>query len=128
MQIGYLDIRYLHVAAVATSITLFVVRTGWMLRAPGMLQRRWVRVVPHVVDTVLLLSGAWLAWQLGASGVRGWLPAKLVGLVLYVVLGSIALKRGRTRGARIGAAAAAVATFAYIAAVALTKSPLGPLG
>lgn len=128
MQIGYLDVRHLHVTAVVLSIALFVVRAGWTFWTPAMMQRPWVRIVPHVVDSVLLLSGAWLAFQLGASGVRGWLPAKLVALVVYIVLGSIALKRGRTRGVRAAAAVAAVLTFAYIASVALTKSPLGVLG
>jgi uncharacterized membrane protein SirB2 len=125
MEVPYVAIRNLHVASVTLSITLFVVRAGWMMWAPGRLARRWVRIVPHVVDTVLLLSGVWLAWQLGILGVRGWLPAKLVGLLLYIVLGTIALRRGRSRGVRIGAAVAAIATFAYIVSVALTKSPWG---
>jgi uncharacterized membrane protein SirB2 len=113
---------------VVTSITLFVVRAAWVARAPQNLHRRWVKVVPHVIDTVLLASGVWLAWQLGAAGVRGWLPAKLVALVAYIVLGAVALRRGRTRGVRMAAAVGAVATFCYIASVALTKSPLGFLG
>src|SRR4029434_9535827 len=104
MPIGYVEVRHVHVTAVALSITLFLIRVGWMLWAPDMLRRRWVRIVPHVIDSALLLSGAWLAWQLGVAGVRGWLPAKLVALVLYIVLGSIALKRGRTRDARVAAA------------------------
>ena len=127
MQIPYVGVRDLHVTAVVLSITLFVVRAAWRQRSPERLQRKWVRIVPHVIDTILLLSGAWLAWQLGASGVRGWLPAKLVALVLYVVLGTVALKRGRTSGVRLAAACAAVLTFAYIASVALTKPPLGVL-
>ena len=95
-----------------------------MLRSPQRLQQRWVRIVPHVVDTVLLASALWLAWQLGADGTRGWLWAKVAGLVAYVALGTIALKRGRTRGARIAAFAAALATFGYIVSVAIAKSPL----
>jgi uncharacterized membrane protein SirB2 len=121
----YLAVKHVHLAAIATSITLFVVRAFWMVFAPARLERRWVRVVPHVVDTLLLLSGVYLAWQIGAEGVRGWLPAKIGGLVLYIVLGAVALRRGRTRGVRIAAAVAAVVTFAWIASVALTKSPLG---
>jgi len=127
MQISYADVLHLHLSAVATSISLFIARAGWVLRAPERLQQPWVKVVPHLIDTALLLSGVWLAWQLGLPGVRGWLPFKLCGLLLYIVLGSVALKRGRTPGARAGAAAAAVATFAYIASVAVTKSPLGLL-
>jgi len=126
MNISYLDVRHAHVTFVALSITLFVVRAAWMLRSPQRLSQRWVRTVPHIVDTLLLLSGVWLAWQLGA-GVRGWLPAKLVALVVYIVLGAVALRYGRTRGVRIAAAIGAIATFAYIVSVALTKSPLGLL-
>jgi len=121
----YLAIKHVHLAAIVTSLSLFLLRAGWMVYAPERLGRRWVRIAPHVVDTVLLASGAWLAWQLGVDGVRGWLPAKLIALVLYIVLGMIALKRGRTRGVRIGAAMAAVVMFAYIASVAMTRSPLG---
>jgi uncharacterized membrane protein SirB2 len=128
MDIPYLPVRNLHIASVTLSIALFVVRAGWMMWAPERLARRWVRIVPHIVDTVLLLSGAWLAWQLGAAGVRGWLPAKLAALVVYILLGAVALRRGRTRGVRVVAAVAAIATFGYIVSVAVTKSPWGLVG
>ena len=123
MDLPYFGVRHVHVAAVTLSLCLFVLRVVWRARAPERLARRWVKVLPHVVDTVLLLSGVWLAWQLGAAGVRGWLPAKLVALVAYIVLGSIALRRGPSRGVAIGAAVAAVATFGYIVSVAIMKSP-----
>lgn len=124
MAIPYLGVRTLHVTFVALSLALFLVRVAWMLRAPEWLQKRWVRTLPHIVDTLLLLSGIWLAWQLGA-GVSGWLPAKLVALVVYIVLGAVALRYGRTRGVRIAAAIGALLAFGYIVSVALTKSPLG---
>jgi uncharacterized membrane protein SirB2 len=120
----YYAVKHVHLAAITTSITLFVLRAGWMAWSPQRLAQRWVKVLPHLVDTVLLLSGVWLAFQLG-SGVRGWLPAKIVGLVVYIGLGMVALKRGRTRGVRAVAAVAAIVTFAWIVSVALTKSPLG---
>lgn len=120
----YSAVKHVHLAAMTASITLFVLRASWMTWTPQRLAQRWVRVLPHLVDTVLLLSGAWLAFQLG-SGVRGWLPAKIVGLVVYIALGMVALKRGRTRGVRVAAALAAIVTFAWIVSVALTKSPLG---
>lgn len=123
MAISYLSIKHLHVTAVTLSIALFLLRAGWMLHSPQRLHLRWVRTVPHVVDTVLLLSGAWLAWQLGKAGVAGWLPAKLAALVAYIVLGAVALRYGRTRGLRIGALAGALLAFAYMVAVAVTKSP-----
>ena len=123
----YQSVKDLHVGAAALSIVLFIVRIGWMMGSPQRLRQRWVKVVPHVIDTVLLASALWLAWQLGADGTRGWLAAKIGALVLYIMLGMIALKRGKTRRVRIAAAAAALATFGYIVSVALTKSPLGLL-
>ena len=125
MTLDYVAIKFVHVGAAALSISLFVLRCAWMLRAPARLQLTWVRFVPHVIDTVLLASALWLAWQLGADGTRGWLWAKVVALLVYIVLGSIALKRGKTRSVRIVAFIAALATFGYIVSVAITKSPLG---
>lgn len=125
MSVDYAAIRGVHVAAAATSLALFVLRAGWMLGSPSRLETRWVKVVPHVVDTALLASALWLAWQLGADGVRGWLAAKVIAVLVYIAAGTVALKRGRTRGVRIAALVVALATFGYIVAVALTKSALG---
>ncbi len=127
MTLDYAAIRLVHTSAAALSISLFALRGAWMLYSPQRLQRRWVRIAPHAIDTVLLVSALWLAWQMGADGTRGWLWAKVVALPAYVVLGTIALRRGRTRGARIVAFVAALATFGYIVSVAVTKSPLGAL-
>ena len=82
--------------------------------------------MPHGVDTVLLVSALLLAWQIG-RGAAPWLAAKVVALVVYIVLGTIALKRGRTPAIRAGAFVLALATFGYIVSVALTKSPWGAL-
>jgi uncharacterized membrane protein SirB2 len=95
---------------------------------PERLQQRWVEVAPHVVDTVLLASAIALVWQLGrfeAIRAQSWLIAKIVALLAYIVLGSIALKRGSTRGIRVAAFFAAFAVFAYIVCVAVAKSPWG---
>jgi uncharacterized membrane protein SirB2 len=123
----YGAVKAIHVGAAAFSIALFALRGAWMLASPARLAQRWVRILPHVVDTVLLVSALWLAWQLGADGTRGWLAAKIVALLVYIALGIVALRRGRTRGVRIVAFFAALATFGYIVSVAVTKSPLGIL-
>lgn len=120
----YFAIKHLHMAAAALSISLFLLRGYWMLRGSTMLQRLWVRVIPHVNDTVLLGAGIWLAIMLRqVPGVSGWLTAKIVALIVYIALGTIALKRGRTKTVRVIAWLAAVAVFGYIVAVALTKNP-----
>lgn len=121
----YLTLKALHVACVATSYALFLLRGLWMVFRPEWLQRRWVRILPHVVDTVLLGSAVAMALMIRQYPfVAGWLTAKLLALLIYIVLGSIALKRGRTRRQRIAAWFAAQAVFFYIVAVALTRNPL----
>jgi uncharacterized membrane protein SirB2 len=127
MAPDYGAVKSIHAGAAALSIALFLTRGAWMLWTPQRLRQRWVRIVPHVIDTVLLASALWLAWHAGADGTRGWLAAKVVALLVYIALGTIALKRGRTRRIRVAALLGAVATFAYIVSVALTKSPLGVL-
>lgn len=125
LALDYYAIRDLHVACVVASAALFLLRGCWMLRTPAMLERRWVRTLPHVVDTALLASAVTLA---GVSGqypfARDWLGAKVLALLLYIVLGAVALRRGRTRAIRAGAFAVALAVFAYIVAVAVTKRVL----
>jgi uncharacterized membrane protein SirB2 len=125
MTPDYGAIKSIHAGSAALSIALFLTRGAWMLWSPQRLRRRWVGIVPHLIDTTLLVSALWLAWQLGADGTRRWLAAKVVALLVYIALGTIALKRGRTRGIRIAAFIGAIATFGYIVMVALTKSPFG---
>jgi uncharacterized membrane protein SirB2 len=127
LAFDYPAVKQVHMSAAALSIALFLLRGAWMMASPQRLARRWVRIVPHVVDTVLLVSALWLAWQIGFAANANWLGAKIVALFVYIGLGTIALKRGRTRETRVATFVAAVLTFAYIVSVAITKSPLGPL-
>jgi uncharacterized membrane protein SirB2 len=118
----YLALKHLHMTCAALSGSLFVLRGVWMLRASAMLARRWVRVLPHIIDTCLLASAVTLAgWSGQYPWEQPWLGAKVVALFVYVILGSVALKRGKTRAIRMAAFAAALATFLYIVAVAFTK-------
>lgn len=123
----YSILKLVHVGAVVLSGAGFALRFG--LAAAGRLpSARWVRVAPHVVDTVLLASALSLAWIGGFRPLEvPWLEAKLAGLIVYIVAGTVALKRGRTPRVRGAAFAAALVTFAYIVSVALTKDPLGLL-
>jgi len=119
----YTLLKYLHVSCVVLSGTGFVLRGIWMLQGSTMFARHWVRIAPHLVDTVLLASAIALALMLGQYPlVHGWLTAKVLGLIAYIVLGTIALKRGRSLRIRFVAFCGALAVFAYIVAVAMTKS------
>jgi uncharacterized membrane protein SirB2 len=126
MSLDYAFVKHVHVAAVAVTFALFALRGAWMVAAPQMLRRTWVRVLPHVVDTVLLAAALWLVVAL-PSGNATWIAAKVVGLVVYTGAGIVALRAGSSRGVRLAAFAFALATFAYIVAVAVTRSPWGPL-
>lgn len=120
---NYALIKLIHMSCAGLSFSLFFLRGVWMLNAPEWLQRRWVRIVPHVVDSALLGSAATLAvLSRQYPGVENWLSAKVIALLVYIVLGMIALKRGRTRGIRLLAWLAAMTVFVYIVAVARTRS------
>ena len=98
----------------------------WCVDAYGLslLQRRWVKFVPHVVDTALLSSAVALAILSSQYPVaQAWLSAKVLALLAYIALGTIALKRGQTKAIRGAAFIAAVLVFIYIAHVAITKNP-----
>ncbi len=120
---SYALIKLVHMSCAALSFSLFFLRGVWMLRAPERLQLRWVRIAPHVIDTTLLGSAVTLAvLSRQYPGVENWLTAKVVALLVYIALGMVALRRGRTRGARTVAWLAALAVFGYIVAVARTRS------
>jgi uncharacterized membrane protein SirB2 len=115
---GYLIAKHVHQAIVAITLLLLLVRGAWMFSGSRALSRRWVKVVPHVNDTVLLAAALYMT---SAIGLHSWIVAKICGLLIYIALGTIALKRGRTWRARTLAFAAALLAFAYVAAVAFTK-------
>jgi uncharacterized membrane protein SirB2 len=95
-----------------------------MMTQSDRLQRRMTRIAPHVIDTVFLLSGVALVFMLHMNAFsQPWLLAKFVGLIVYIVLGTFAIKRGATMQIRVIAFVGALAVFAYIVGVALTKSP-----
>jgi uncharacterized membrane protein SirB2 len=116
-----LPIKTIHITSVAISYSLFFLRGLWMLRASTILHRRWVKYAPHLVDSVLLVSAITLAWQLGISPLEApWLAAKIMALLLYIVIGSIALKHGKTKHMRLAAWLTAQLIFIYIVSVAVT--------
>lgn len=118
-------LKAVHVGCAALSLAGFVARGVGMLRGAAWRQRRWVKIAPHVVDTLLLASAIGLALAVRQYPfVHGWLTAKLLALVGYIVLGSIALKYGATRTVRLGAWLAALAVFGYIVAVAVTRQTI----
>ncbi len=119
---SYLALKFIHVSCVVLTFSLFLLRGFWMLRDSAMLQQRWVKILPHVIDATLLTSAILLTLQIGQyPGVNGWLTAKVTALLLYIGLGTIAIKRGRSKQVRAAAWLGALLVFGYIVSVALTR-------
>ncbi len=124
----YFALKLIHQSAVTLSIAGFIARGAASLSGAAWVRGRAARTLPHIVDTVLLASAIMLAWMLRLNPLATpWLAAKIVGLLLYIALGMVALKPARPRGVRLAAGAAALLVFAQIVATALTKNPLGLL-
>lgn len=119
---NYYLIKHIHMTAAGASLLLFVVRAYWSVTESALLQKKVVKILPHVIDTVLLTAGIILAAMIGPE--QPWILAKIVLLLLYIGVGTIAIKRGRTPLQRAIAAVAAVALFIYIVGVAISHNPL----
>lgn len=124
----YLILKHLHITAAYASLAFFVLRAFWSVRGVALLQTRWVKIVPHLMDTLLLTLGVTLAVILNFWPLPLWLSAKITALVIYILLGTVAIKRGKTPKIRATAAVAAVLVFAYIIGAAVERSALSWLG
>lgn len=125
----YLLIKSLHIHAASLSILLFLGRGLWQFWRPQDLKQLWIRILPHVVDTILLASAITLAILSSQYPIKDdWLTAKLIALVIYILLGTVAIKRGRTPAVRLAALVGALVTFGYILSVAITRDPFPFLG
>jgi len=122
---SFMLLKHIHVSCAGISFALFFLRGIWSFRDSPIMRQRWVKVVPHFVDTALLASALMLAYTIDQYPfLDGWLTAKFFGLVLYILLGTIALKYGKTKTMRVSAWFAAQAVFFYIVLVAKQHNPL----
>jgi uncharacterized membrane protein SirB2 len=121
-------LKLVHVSCAVLSISGFALRGCWMLTDNPLLGHRLARVLPHIIDTLLLGTavGMLLIWRTSPLALD-WLIAKIVALLLYIGLGMVAFRFGKSRSQRAGAFVLALLTAAYIVSVAYTKSALGPL-
>lgn len=119
-------LKLLHMTCAFLSIGGFSLRGYWMITDNPRLRRRATRVLPHILDTLLLGSaiGMLVIWQMNPLAL-GWLSAKIIALLVYIGLGMVAFRFGRTQRVRMAAFGLALLTAGYIVAVAYTKSPLG---
>ena len=122
----YLQLRSVHIGLAVVSVAIFTLRGLLMLAGSPRVQSPWLSYTSYGVDTLLLTAALMLTSIIHQYPFQTpWLTMKVVLLVLYVVLGSIALKRGRTRGIRVTAFVAALLTVAMLFTVARAHHPLG---
>jgi uncharacterized membrane protein SirB2 len=120
----YFALKHLHMLCAAISIIGFIVRGALRIQGSGLLQNKFVKIAPHVVDTVLLVTAIGLAISIQQYPfTSGWLTAKLIGLFVYIGLGVVALRIAKTQTVRVIAYLAAIAVFFYIGSVAFAKVP-----
>ncbi len=120
----YASVRALHIGCAVLSIALFGARGLMQIAGVDWRRWKWLRIAPHVNDTVLLGAAITLAWWSSQYPLaQSWLTAKVLGLLLYIGIGRLALQPGVTPATRLLAFAGALASVAYIVGVAITRSP-----
>ncbi|MDP2135859.1 MAG: SirB2 family protein [Sulfuritalea sp.] len=122
----YIAVKYVHVISVVLSLAGFFLRGILMMRDSSLLRMRWVRVLPHINDTVLLIAALSLAAMTHQYPfVVDWVTAKVLGVIVYIILGTLALREASTRKMRIACWLASMAVFGWIVSVALTRHAAG---
>ena len=122
----YATIKHIHLGAVALSGIGFFVRGLASLRGAHWVQGRAAKTLPHIVDTVLLVSALGLAAMAHLNPANTpWVLAKIIGLVLYIALGVVALRPRLSTTVRASAWVGALLVLGWIASVAVSKTPWG---
>lgn len=121
----YLILKNIHMSFALISFSGFLLRSLLMFTGSPLLQKRWVQILPHVIDTVFLLSGFSMAFMLNFGLFsQAWLAMKILLLMFYLLFVGIALSRGTTLLVRSISFALAILTFFYIVGIAINKTPL----
>lgn len=118
-------LKNIHLTCIVLTLISFSTRFVWMLMDSPLLKSRFSKILPHIIDSFLLASAIGLLFLLQQYPfVHHWLTAKIAGLLVYILAGTMALKRGKTKAMRSVSGALAFLSFFYITGVALTKDPV----
>ncbi|MEW6981948.1 SirB2 family protein [Colwelliaceae bacterium 6471] len=114
--------KHLHMTLAVISIFLFTLRFAWTLLESKNLQRKWVKITPHIVDTLLLVVGIYMAVSLALNPVEQlWLGEKILALLAYIFTGYYTLKLARNRTMQIIGYLGAMGWIMLIVRLAMTK-------
>lgn len=116
-------IKLIHMSSAFISLSFFLLRGFWVFKNSAMMSKKWVKILPHVNDTVLLITATLLVLSIQQYPfVDGWLTAKFTALIIYIVFGMFALKRAKEMKNKVLFFVLALLMFSYIVGVALTRS------
>ena len=116
-------LKSIHVICAAVTIIGFAIRGAMKLKGSERLQKKWLKIVPHINDTILLATAIALAVMLGLSPLQHlWLAAKIIVLIIYIALGMLLMKRDFGFPTQLMLYLGALVSVIYIAAVAVSKS------
>jgi uncharacterized membrane protein SirB2 len=115
-------LKRIHITLAYLTVIGFVVRGLWSIFDSPLRRARWVRVLPHVIDTLLLGIGVIMVFSIGASLTDGWLAAKMLALLGYIGFGIVTMRAG-SKPMKIAGFVMALACVGYIFAVAFSRSP-----
>lgn len=126
MAAWYLQILWTHIGCVVASGSLFFTRGCMMLAGLPLANHVALRRVSVVIDSLLLIAAVALTTIIHQYPfMQAWLTVKVLLLMVYIVLGVFALRRGRTRAIRGAYFVSALVVFLFIVSVARTHNPLG---
>ena len=121
---SFATIKIIHIISIILSYILFSLRGIWMIQGSPLLKLRWVKILPHVIDTILLVSAITLVAMIQQyQGFNIWISVKIGALLLYILLGMVAFRFGKTQKIKTISWILAQIVFFYIVLVALTKNP-----
>jgi uncharacterized membrane protein SirB2 len=124
----HIALKHLHLTFVVLALLIFCARGVLLFINSPLLAKKLLKITPHIINTIMLVSGIVLAVSLGMKpGGHPWLMAKIIGLVVFIILGVGAFKV-RNQLLQKTLWIGALLVFAYIVSVAITKNPLGFLG
>jgi uncharacterized membrane protein SirB2 len=117
--------KHLHMTVAVISVALFTLRFAWLLLNSDKLNRKWVKVLPHIVDTLLLGIGIAMVVKLAINPMEHlWLLEKLLAVLAYIFTGYYTLKLARTRFMQIFGYLGAIGWILLIVKLAITKQPI----
>jgi len=124
---NFLLLKYIHILSIAASFALLFIRGVWLLQSYPPAQERWVKILPHIVDAVLLLSALGMLYVHAASGKGDWMSAKLVLIVIYVTALVFLAKIARNLVQKLAAWLVASLVFLFITSISVLHDPRGIL-